>query len=180
MQFKTYKITDPEIAALPLTGTNVKIAGFDGVWVGTEGDRVGEMDQGSYFELGKALELIKGRDELYRIWLPDVTFSPSPIVPGLSPSQPTIFNEHGAGQSDSPYRSDLLPPLALLDLAKTLKMGAEKYGEDNWRKLALKDHINHALNHILAWQAGDRSDEHLNHAACRTLFALETYLTQPK
>lgn len=96
------------------------------------------------------------------------------VISGVGPDAPTVENAAGGRQSDSPYRSDLLPPRALLGIAATLKHGADKYGPENWRKIPRRDHINHALTHVLASLSGDTSDDHLNHAATRLLFALET------
>jgi hypothetical protein len=84
-----------------------------------------------------------------------------------------VVNAAGGKQSHIPYRCDLFPALALLQVAKILAEAAPKYGEDNWRKIAAADHINHGLTHLLAHLAGDRSDDHVGHAACRVLFALE-------
>lgn len=95
-------------------------------------------------------------------------------VPGVGPDSPTVMNEAGGKQSATPYRCDLLPPRGLLAVSKVLKEGADKYGVDNWRKIPRQDHLNHAMIHILALLAGDISDSHLEHAACRILFALET------
>lgn len=96
-----------------------------------------------------------------------------PVVPGVGPDTPTAVNAAGGKQSDIPYRCDLLPAKGVLDVARVLKAG-EKYGKDNWRLIPQSDHINHAMTHILAKQAGDASEDHLAHAACRLLFALET------
>lgn len=96
------------------------------------------------------------------------------VIPGVSPNEPIIENEQGGKQSAVPYRMDLVPPKALLAVAHTLHDGAEKYGVDNWRKIGRHDHLNHALTHIYALLAGDTSDDHLLHAACRVMFAIET------
>lgn len=106
-------------------------------------------------------------------------------VPGLAPDAPTETNEAGGKQSVVPYRCDLLPPLALLDVAKVLKGGADKYGsaplgQENWRLIPVQSHVNHAMTHLLAHLAGDQSDAHLSHAACRLLFALELTLESAK
>lgn len=102
------------------------------------------------------------------------------IISGVGPDAPTVTAENGAKQSHSPYRVDLLPAQATLCVAKILADGAVKYGKNNWRGLPLSDHVNHALTHLFAYLAGDRSDDHLGHAATRMLFAVETNLTQPK
>jgi hypothetical protein len=101
---------------------------------------------------------------------------PGGILAGVAPDAPTATNAAGGKQSASPYRCDLLPPLALLAVAKVLKHGADKYGANNWHLIPVGDHVNHALAHLFAAFAGDSSDEHLEHAACRILFALDQKL----
>ena len=94
-------------------------------------------------------------------------------VPGVGPSEPVEVNEVGGRQSAVPYRCDLLPPHATLAVAGVLKSGAEKYGPTNWHNIPVADHLNHLLVHVFAYLAGDRQDDHLAHAACRALMALE-------
>jgi hypothetical protein len=94
-------------------------------------------------------------------------------VEGLSPDQPTVTNEKGGKQSDTPYGFNELPPLALFAEAKVLAQGAKKYGSRNWTNIPIEDHLNHALQHIFAYLAGDKSDHHLANLACRSHFALE-------
>lgn len=74
--------------------------------------------------------------------------------------------------STSPYRVDLIPPKAILEMAAVFKHDAEKYGEDNWRKLGIETLLNHMLVHAFAYLAGDRSDDHLSHIASRAIMAL--------
>ena len=95
------------------------------------------------------------------------------VVFGVGKDAPTTVNEAGGKQSDSPYRCDLLPAHAVLAVAAVLKHGADKYGENNWRKITVADNLNHAMTHIFAYLAGDEQDDHLEHAACRILFALD-------
>lgn len=93
-------------------------------------------------------------------------------IPGMGPDQPTITNEDGAGQSDIPYRMDLLDARALMVAAAVLKSGADKYGAGNWRVIPIRDNLNHLLAHTYAYLAGDTQDDHLSHVLCRALFAL--------
>jgi hypothetical protein len=95
------------------------------------------------------------------------------ILPNLSPDAPVITNDKGAKQSDTGLRMDLVPPRAILAVGQVLNDGAKKYGVDNWHGIPVNDHINHALSHLYAHLAGDTQDEHLSHAACRVLMALE-------
>jgi len=77
----------------------------------------------------------------------------------------------GGKQSATPYRFDLIDARAMFRLAEITGYGASKYGADNWRKLDIEDNINHAIQHLYAYLAGDRQDDHLAHALCRCLFA---------
>lgn len=92
---------------------------------------------------------------------------------GLDPDMPTVTNSKGGKQSDTPYGLRYVPPVAILKVSEVLKKGAEKYGGRNWTNIEIEDHLNHALQHIFAYLAGDRSDNHLANLSCRSLFALE-------
>ncbi len=100
-----------------------------------------------------------------------------PNIEGVGPDEPKIVHENGAGESLSPYRFDLLPAMALADVAKVMAAGAEKYGVDNWKALPPESHLNHAMQHIFAYIAGDTQEgnviEHARHAATRILFWLD-------
>jgi len=104
----------------------------------------------------------------------------STTVLGVGPDAPIEILANGAKQSSSPYRLDLIPPLALLDVASILREGALKYGENNWRGISIEDNINHALVHVYAYLSGDKQDNHLGHAACRLQFALELAIIEEK
>jgi hypothetical protein len=77
----------------------------------------------------------------------------------------------------------LLPPNATLEVAKVLTFGAQKYDEENWRKLenAQKRYTSGALRHIFAHMGGELQDpetnySHLAHAICCLMFKLELEL----
>ncbi len=101
-----------------------------------------------------------------------------PVVAGLGPDAPTETNSKGGRQSALPYRADLLPAQATLAVAAVLKTGADKYGETNWHAISVREHLNHVLTHAFAYLAGDASDDHLAHMACRALMALEIQLRE--
>lgn len=63
---------------------------------------------------------------------------------------------------------------ATIRIAKVLQIGADRYEPNNWRLIPEESHINHALIHIIAHLAGDRQDEHLDHALCRLMMAYAT------
>lgn len=94
------------------------------------------------------------------------------MIEGVGKDAETVVNEQGGKQSAVSYRFDLLDPKAMFAMTKVLKEGFDKYGSDeNWRRISVQEHLNHALIHIYAYLAGDVSDEHLTHAMCRMMFA---------
>ena len=96
---------------------------------------------------------------------------------GVEPDAPVVENENGGKQSDTPYGFHLLPMSALFDAARVAKYGADKYGETfekrNYIKIDAKEHVNHALQHLCAYLAGDTQDDHLGHAIVRCMFAFD-------
>ena len=93
-------------------------------------------------------------------------------IEGIGPETPTVTNAEGGKQSALPYRFDLIDSVALFALAEVLAKGAAKYGEENWRKLSTRDHINHIIAHCYAYLAGDSQDDHLAHALTRAMMAV--------
>ena len=74
-------------------------------------------------------------------------------------------------------RLDLIPQLALKEVARVLAKGAESHGTYNWRKgTPHSTCINHCLNHLNQYLMGDRNTPHLAHAICNLMFLIE-YLT---
>lgn len=75
----------------------------------------------------------------------------------------------------------------MVEVAKVLTFGAEKYDEHNWRKLEnlQNRYTSGALRHIFAHNDGEQLDEesglsHLAHAICCLLFKLEIELENGK
>ena len=101
----------------------------------------------------------------------------STLIAGVEPDAPVVENENGGKQSDTPYGFHLLPISALFDAAKVAKYGADKYGETfserNYTKIDTIEHLNHAIQHIYAFLAGDKQDDHLGHAIVRLMFAFD-------
>lgn len=95
---------------------------------------------------------------------------------------PWEIDTNGAGgkQHKRPFRSQAVMPKALLEVSKVRCIAFEEkgYADDNYKLIPLKDHLGRALTHIWAYLSGDRSNDHLSHAACRTLMALELYLEE--
>lgn len=60
--------------------------------------------------------------------------------------------------------------LALARVDGVLAEG-ERIHHGRWRSQPVAQHIRHAADHLAAWQDGDRSEDHLGHAACRLLRA---------
>lgn len=94
------------------------------------------------------------------------------MIPGVGPEAPTVTNDRGGKQSQTLYRFDLVDPIAMFEMCRVLQKGAEKYGEDNWKNISIRDHLNHLLIHVYAYLAGDTQDDHLSHALCRAMMAV--------
>lgn len=136
-----------------------------------------EYDSDVYVKDGNGGELLVCYDE-YEIHCKagEEDAPKTEIIAGVGPDAPVVENEHGAKQSQSPYRMDLIDAKALLKIAQVHKQGGDKYGDTNWHNIPVSDHINHALVHVYAHLAEDTSDEHLAHAATRMIFALALHL----
>lgn len=104
----------------------------------------------------------------------------SDIADIVGPDRPIETNSNGGSQSSIPVRFDLIDGPALFNMAKVLKEGADKYGENNWRKIPVEDHLNHLIMHAYAYLAGDQSDEHLSHIMCRATFAQAVHIAEGK
>lgn len=92
--------------------------------------------------------------------------------PNLGKDAPITTNASGGKQSDPCCAFHLLDAHAMMALANVTYEGAKKYARDNWRLISKEEHINHALTHLFAHLAGDRQDDHLEHALCRVMMAL--------
>jgi hypothetical protein len=86
----------------------------------------------------------------------------------------TVDNAQTTGkQAFIQARYDCIDPLALRLVAECVGFGAIKYGEHNHRRISVRDHLNHAMNHVNEHRTGDESEMHLVHAIARLLFAVE-------
>lgn len=78
-------------------------------------------------------------------------------------------------------RYDLITPIGLRSLARTYAEGAEKFGAANWENgMPVTDLLNHAIAHIYNFLSGDRSEDHLGHAAWNILGAIHSYELWPE
>jgi hypothetical protein len=78
-------------------------------------------------------------------------------------------------------RYDLISPIGLERLAQTYAEGAEKFGAFNWENgMPVNDLLNHAIAHVYKFLRGDRSEDHLAHAAWNLLGAIHSMELWPE
>jgi hypothetical protein len=97
-----------------------------------------------------------------------------------SAGAPMVTNDQGGKQSYQPGAFELLPPIAVTEVAKVLEHGAAKYEAWNWTAIPSHMHLRSAMGHLFSFIAGDKTEggdsfNHLTHAATRILFAVEMY-----
>lgn len=95
----------------------------------------------------------------------------------------TVAYETGAVRSSDAEltRYDLISPIGLAAVAAACAEGAQKYGDYNWEKgMPAADMVNHALRHIYVFLAGDRSEDHLGHAAWNLMAAIHSLELWPE
>ena len=104
---------------------------------------------------------------------------------GYTSGPPKEWVKDGVKYDGEKPRMHLLPPKAILEVGKVLTFGANKYDEENWRKLEdlQNRYSSAALRHIFAHNDGSILDDdsglsHLAHAICCLLFKLEIELEQ--
>jgi len=83
---------------------------------------------------------------------------------------------HGGYGSDADgERYDLISPVGLRRLAATCAEGAAKYDDFNWEKgMPVSDLLNHGIRHVYLYLSGDRSEDHLAHAAWNLFGAMHS------
>lgn len=78
-------------------------------------------------------------------------------------------------------RYDLISPIGLRAVAEACAEGARKYGSWNWEAgMPATDMLNHAVRHIYLFLAGDRTEDHLGHAAWNVMGAIHSLEAWPE
>jgi hypothetical protein len=78
-------------------------------------------------------------------------------------------------------RFDLLPPKAIIRLAKHFENGAAKYGDRNWeRGIPVSRYLDSALRHLFKYLDGYKEEDHLAAALWNISCALQTEMERPE
>ena len=93
---------------------------------------------------------------------------PQPLIEGMDPDRDIETNQSGGKQHARPYRSEALPPLAILAVSNVRWKAHEEHGYDdeNYKLIDRREHVGRAITHLFSWLYG----------ATRVLFALEEEL----
>ena len=103
---------------------------------------------------------------------------------GVVPNPGCLCTGGYKADHDKPDMS-LLSSIALVEMARVMTYGKKKYTANNWRTgMVWTRPIAASLRHIFAWLGGETYDpetgiNHLAHAACGLMFALEFEKTHP-
>lgn len=89
-------------------------------------------------------------------------------------NEDTEITPEGGVQARVDGRFDLVPPEAILAIARIMEMGIKRgYTEDNWRKISLNSQLNHAIAHIIKFMMKiEDGEDHLAHALTRLAMAI--------
>ncbi len=83
-------------------------------------------------------------------------------------------------------RFDLIPPSALIRLAGVYERGAEKYGDNNWRKgMPFSRFVDSATRHLMQWRFNEENDfpqdeDHLAQAVWNLMAIMELDESKPE
>lgn len=100
--------------------------------------------------------------------------------------EPNKQDGGGLRYNQGKLRLDLLPENALRDVAKVFTMGAEKYGDNNWRRGMRWNNVVASLErHLSAFKRGEDFDPesglpHISHLVANGLFLGEYYTIYPQ
>jgi hypothetical protein len=98
----------------------------------------------------------------------------------------TIMQKEGHKDDSGKIPLDLIDPTALIELAKVLQFGANKYAAHNWRKgFKITRLISALMRHILAFNDGEDNDpetglSHIAHAMCNCMFIIKQQIVKPE
>lgn len=108
------------------------------------------------------------RDKAWEIWRDTVPEPDTAVIPETPPTNPKRI--HGIRKPSPQY----IPPIAIIEEAVVMALGAEKYGAFNWQssKVDATTYYSAAMRHLMSWFAGEDVDResgasHLAHVrAC--------------
>lgn len=84
------------------------------------------------------------------------------------------------GTDTDGVRYDLVPTVGWRRVGEAMAHGEKKYGRGNWTKgIPTSVHLNHALTHLHDYIDGDRSEDHLGHAAADLFMAMHNEERRP-
>lgn len=109
-------------------------------------------------------------DELLALQSPPKSIKHAPPVGNIEYSSGAVRSGDAEGTA---YH--LISPVGLRRVAETCKEGAVKYSPYNWEKgMPISDLMEHGIRHLFMYLDGDRTEDHLAHAAWNVLGAMHS------
>lgn len=82
---------------------------------------------------------------------------------------------------DGKGRYDLISPVLLEVIARSMEVGAIKYAERNWEKgMPFSRIMDSLLRHLNQFMQGDDTEDHLANAACNLMFLIHLRRYMPE
>jgi len=127
----------------------------------------------------------RGRCSMHGEWI-NLSEYACPMCKHIEAEAPPVNtqqNNTGVKHDQGKPATELLSPIALIEISKVMEYGSRKYAAHNWRKgIAWSRLLGAALRHLLAFLGGQDKDpetglSHLSHLGCCVMFLLEYEVT---
>lgn len=109
--------------------------------------------------------------------MPIPEYEPSETPTNLQKKGFIVNEKGGIKHNEGKLMCRLIDPLVIVELAKVLTYGADKYSPENWKKVDREEYISAMWRHWLNYLSGEEKDQesgldHLSHMLCNIQFLM--------